>query len=166
MKTLNLILLVCGIMMTSAAFSFTTLNLPIEGLYVSPVDKLMVHHQNNKVVDAMISKERNKSIPNMEDTIVIDLKEVVITEGFAERSHTCLQRQVKYPEFALKEKLEGVVAVTLHFNQDGNVVILDSFGSDSRLESYVHGKLYGIHLKDCSVEMYKPYNARFTFRLL
>lgn len=166
MKTLNLILLVCGIMITSVAFSFTTLNLPIEGSYVSPVDALMVHHQNDKVIDAMIAKESNESLPNFEDTIVIDLNEIVITEGFSQKSHACLQKQVKYPEFALKEKLEGLVAVTIHFNSDGNVEILDSFGSDPRFESYVHEKLYGIHLRDCAVEMNKPYNARFTFRLL
>ena len=137
MKTSNLILLVCGLMITSAAFSFTTVNLPIEGYYETPVDKLMVFHHQDIIADAMISESNDKSAPNMEDTIVIDLKEVVITEGFAQRSHACLQQQVKYPEFALKQKLEGVVAVTIAFNRDGNVVIIVSFGSDPSLESYV-----------------------------
>ena len=166
MKTLNLILLVCGIMITSAAFSFTTLNFPIEGSYETPVDKLMVFHQNDRVADAILSNDRSKPSPNMEDTIVIDLNEVVITESFPQRSHACLQQQVKYPEFALKEKLEGVVAVTILFNRDGNVEIVDSYGSDRRLESYVHEKLFKLHLTNCAVEMHKPYNARFTFRLL
>jgi len=166
MKTSNLILLVCGLMITSAAFSFTTVNLPIEGYYETPVDKLMVFHDQVRTAEALVTDKNDNSVPNMEDTIVIDLKEVVITEGFAQRSHACLQQQVKYPEFALKQKLEGVVAVTISFNRDGNLVIIDSFGSDPRLESYVHEKLYGLHLRNCEVEMNKPYNARFTFRLL
>jgi hypothetical protein len=165
MKTLNLTLLVFGLMITSAAFSFTTLNLPIDGIYKTPVDKVMVFHHQDIIADAMISERNDKSVPNMEDTIVIDLKEVVITEGFAQRTHACLQKQVKYPEFALKQKLEGVVAVTLLFNRDGNLEIVDSFGSDPRLESYVHEKLYGLHLRNCEVELNKPYNARFIFRL-
>ena len=168
MKTLNLILLVCGLMITGAAFSFTTMNLPIDGIYETPVDKLMVFHRQDKIAEALVTDKNSKSVPNMEDTIVIDLKEVVITEGFTQQSHACLQKHLKYPDFALKQKLEGVVAVTLMFNRDGNVEIVDSFGSDPRLESYVHEKLFNLHLhlKNCSVEMNKPYNARFTFRLL
>ena len=168
MKTLKLILLVCGIVITSAAFSFTTMNLPIEGSYETPIDKVLVFQHNDMIAGAMVMKNQEKSIPNMEDTIVIDLKEVVITEGFSQQSHACLKEHVKYPDFALKQKLEGVVAVTLLFNRDGNVEIVDSFGSDPRLESYVHGKLYELHthIKNCSVQINKPYNARFTFRLL
>ena len=168
MKTLNLILLVCGILMMNAAFSFTTWNLPIEGSYVSPVDKVMVFQHNDMIAGTLVTKSKKTSIPNMEDTIVIDLNEVVITEGFPQQSQACLQKHVKYPSFALKQKLEGVVAVTLQFNSDGNVEIMDSFGSDPRLESYVHSKLYelNMHIKNCSVKMYKQYNARFIFRLL
>ena len=112
-----------------------------------------------------MSGNNDKSVPNKEDTIVIDLKEVVITEGFTQRSHACLKEHVKYPEFALKQKLEGVVAVTVLFNRNGNLVIVDSFGSDQRLESYVHEKLHELHLKNCEVGINKPYNARFIFRL-
>lgn len=166
MKTLNLLLLVCGILMTSAAFSFTTVNLPIDGIYETPIDKVMVFLNNDKEADAIISNLKDKSVPNMEDTIVIDLNEVVITEGFTQRSHACLSKTVKYPEFAVKQKIEGVVAVTILFNRDGNVEIVDSFGSHPELESYVHEKLYGLHLRNCAVEINKHYNARFTFRLL
>jgi hypothetical protein len=155
-------------MVSGTAFSYTTWNLPIQGSYENPVDKVMVFQHNDMIADVLIAKSNDKSIPNMEDTIVIDLNEVIITESFPQHSHACLKQHVKYPDFALKEKLEGVVAVTLHFNSDGNVEILDSFSSDKRLESYVHGKLYELHMhvKNCSVKMYKPYNARFSFRLL
>lgn len=168
MKTLNLVLLVCGILMMNAAFCFTTWNLPIEGSYESPVDKVMVFQHNDMIAGAMLTKSNETSIPNMEDTIVIDLKEVVITEGFPQHSHACLQEHVTYPDFARKQKLEGLVAVTLLFNRDGMVEIVDSFGSDPRFESYVHEKLSKLHMhmKNCSVQMNKPYNARFTFRLL
>ena len=133
MKTINLILLVCCLMITSAAFCFTTWNLPIEGSYETPVDKVMVFQHNDMIAAAIFTESKDKSIPNIEDTIVIDLNEVVITEGFPQYSHACLQEHVKYPDFALKQKLEGVVAVTILFNRDGNIEIVDSFGSDPQL---------------------------------
>ncbi|MCD4656970.1 MAG: energy transducer TonB [Planctomycetes bacterium] len=165
MKTLKLILLFCGIIFFNLAYSFTALNLPLDVIYENPVDKLLVFENPDIIFDIETSEKSNDATPNTEDTIVIDLDEIVITDGFPERSHDCLQRQVKYPDFAVKQKLEGVVAVTMLFNRDGNVEIVDSFGSDSRLESYVHGQLYNLHLRNCSVEMNKPYNLRFTFRL-
>ncbi len=164
MKTLQIILLFCGMIFFNLAYSFTAINMPVDGIYANPIDKLLVFNNPELLFDV----EAEKSIdtdPNMEDTIVVNLEEIVITDGFPQRSHACLQRQVKYPDFAVREKLEGVVALTMLFNRDGNVEIVDSFGSDSRLEAYVHGQLYNLHVKNCAVDMMKPYNMRFTFRM-
>jgi hypothetical protein len=165
MKTLSLVTLVFGIAFSNLCFAFTTFNLPDEGNYVNQVDELQV------MTPIMPSPELfnltpRVFIPYKEDTIVINLKEVVITQGFPERSHDCLQRQVTYPEFARQQKIEGVVAVTMRFNSFGNVEIINSFGSDPQLERYVHEKLNNLHLKDCAVQINKPYNLRFTFRLI
>jgi len=165
MKTLKLVTLVTGIALTQLALGFTTVNLPLEENYINQADKLQVMTPIKLSPDVFNSKSKT-FILYKEDTIVIDLQEVVITQGFKEASHDCLQKQVPYPEFAKQQRLEGVVAVTMRFNNEGNVEILDSFGSDSRLESYVHGKLLALHLKDCSVQMNKPYNLRFTFRII
>lgn len=123
---------------------------------------------NNRTYPSMIPvRSTAANYPSaMVDTIIIDLGEVVITAGFPEKSHDCLHRQVKYPDFAIQQQIEGVVAVTMLFNADGNVVITDSFGSNKDLENYVHEQLHRLHLKDCAVKVNKPYNLRFAFRLL
>jgi len=153
-------------LITHLALPFTTFNLPIDELYVNPLDKLYVNHDQSIPLTFNGTPNNNKLNPNLEDTIIIDLNEVVITAGFPEKSHDCLQKQVKYPEFARQQHLEGVVALTMLFDRDGNVVITDSFGSDPRLENYVHEQLYRLHLKDCAVQVNKPYNLRFAFRLM
>lgn len=165
MKTLKLLTLVTGIALTHLAFGFTAVNLPLEETYINQADKLRIMTPIKLSPDVFNTNTRT-FISYKEDTIVINLKEVVITQGFKEASHDCLQKQVPYPEFARQQRLEGVVSLTMRFNDRGNVEILDSFGSDSRLESYVHGKLLALHLKDCSVQINKPYNLRFTFRII
>jgi hypothetical protein len=165
MKTLNLLTLLFGIAFTNLGFAFTTFNLPDEGNYVNQSDELKVMIPIKLSPDVFNTNSRT-FIPYKEDTIVINLKEVVITQGFPERSHDCLQKQVTYPEFAKQRQIEGVVAVIMRFNSYGIVEIIDSFGSDPQLESYVHEKLHNLHLKDCAVQVNKPYNLRFTFRLM
>jgi hypothetical protein len=165
MKTLMFVIPFFALFICEQAFAFTTLDLRPEMLNINPPDKLLVI--NNEIYPKSIPARSNTSNPTSrnEDTIIINLKEAVITEGFPARSHDCLQRQIIYPEFAKQQHIEGVVAVTMLFNSDGNVEITDSFGSDPRLENYVHEQLYRLHLKDCAVQVNKPYNLRFAFRL-
>jgi hypothetical protein len=165
MKTLKLVSLIAGIAFSNLAFSFSTFNLPVGGNSVNVTDELQVMTPIKLSPDVFTSNSK-VLIPYKGDTIIIDLQEVVITQGFPEASHDCLQRQIVYPEFAKEMHLEGVVALTMRFNINGNVEILDSFGSDPRLEDYVHSKILNLHLKDCSVQVNKPYNLRFTFRLI
>jgi hypothetical protein len=165
MKTLKLVTLVFAIALSDIAFARTAFDLPAESNYINLTDNLQVMTPI-KLSHDLFNTTPAISFPLKEDTIVIDLQEVVITQGFPEASHDCLQRQVTYPDFAKREHIEGVVVLTMRFNSDGNVEIIDSFGSDSRLESYVHSKLYNIHLKDCAVQMNKPYNLKFTFRMI
>ena len=131
MKTLKLVSLIAGIAFSNLAFSFLLVNLPVEGNYYKPTDELQVMTPIKLSPDVFTSNSK-ALIPYKEDTIIIDLQEVVITQGFPEASHDCLQRQIVYPEFAKEMHLEGVVALTMRFNNHGNVEILDSFGSDSK----------------------------------
>ena len=165
MKTLKLVALVFGIVFANLAFSFTTFNFPDEGNYINMADELQVMIPL-KISPEVFNSTAKNFIPYKEDTIIIDLQEIVITQGFPEASHDCLHRQIGYPEFAKQQRIEGVVALTMRFNSYGNVEIIDSFGSDPQLESYVHDQLYKLHLKDCAVQINKPYNLRFSFRLL
>jgi hypothetical protein len=166
MKTLKLLFLFCVLLFTQSALPFTTFNLPLDMIYVNPLDELYVDNESSTPLTLNEKTNDNKVTPNLEDTIIINLNEVVISAGFPEKSHDCLQKQVKYPEFARQQQLEGLVTLTMFFDDDGNVVISDSFGSDHRLENYVHEQLYRLHLKDCAVQVNKPYNLRFTFRLI
>jgi len=86
--------------------------------------------------------------------------------GFLNSSHDYFDQYVNYPDFAIQQHIEGVVAITMRFNSYGNVEIIDSFSNDIKLENYVNDKLSSIHLKDCSVQINKPYNIKFTFRLI
>lgn len=165
MKTLILLIPFCALFLSEKAMAYTTFSLPVETLNINPPDKLLIVNNRTYPMQVPVRNHTLNSSPRMEDTIIIDLKEVVITDGFPQKSHECLQRQVLYPEFAVQQHIEGVVAVTLLFNSDGNVVIKDSFGSDPELENYVHNQLHRLHLKDCAVQVNKPYNLRFAFRL-
>jgi len=165
MKTLKLVALVFGTVFSNLGYSFTAFNLPVKANNIILADNLQVMIPIRLSPD-IFKTESKTMIPYKEDTIVIDLQEVVITQGFPERSHDCLQKQITYPEFAKQQRIEGVVALTMRFNSFGNVEIIDSFGSDPQLESYVHDQLYKLHLKDCAVQINKPYNLRFSFRLL
>jgi hypothetical protein len=165
MKTLDLVTLVFATVFSIPAFCFSTFNLPLEENHINQADELQVMIPIKLSPDVFKSTSKT-FIPFKEDTIVIDLQEVVITQGFPEAAQDCLQRLVGFPEFARQQRLEGVVALTMRFNNDGNVEILESFGTDPGLENYVRGKLKTLHLKDCSVQINKPYNLRFTFRLI
>ncbi len=166
MKTLTILALLCGIMFCSSANAYTLFNLPPAYYYSSPADNLNV--VLNPLMLANINNVLlNNSQPSHkpEDTIVIDLNEIVITTGFEQQSKECLQKMITYPEFAKKQHLEGVVAATIKFNENGDVVVLDSFGSDPQLEDYVLNKISRMQPKNCSVKMNKPYNLRFVFRM-
>jgi hypothetical protein len=163
MKTLQLIAVIAGLLSSGIALSFTTSNLPVNGIAANPVDKLLVF-KNPEIYRLLDAGKFGNESAEMDDTMVIDLQKVVATQSLQECSAECLQRHVTYPEFAVKENLEGVVVVNIYFNQNGNVEIADSFATDPRLEQYVHQRLLQMQPKDCYVSMYKPYNLRFLFR--
>jgi len=165
MKTLKFISILCGVICFNLAYSFTSQYLPIDGVYENPVDKLLVFNNPEFFKDFKKIQSKSEPSPNLDDTIVINLDEVVISNGFPGQSQACLQQRVIYPDFALQQNLEGVVVATILFNDSGNIEIVESYGSDPRLKNYVLEKLLDLHLKCCSVQMFKEYNLRFTFRI-
>jgi hypothetical protein len=165
MKTLKFVSLAIGILSCQLAFSFTTLNLPVDAIYENPVDNLYVSSLAGKMMDLNTEEITEVVTPNTEDTIVIELDEVVITAGFPMAAEQCILEQIKYPEFALKQQIEGIVALSLVFDTDGQIHVLETNSSSPEFESYVIGKLQTLHLKNCSVKVGEPYNVRFAFRL-
>ncbi|MCD4791354.1 MAG: hypothetical protein K8R37_15275, partial [Bacteroidales bacterium] len=119
MKTLKLISLIFGIFCISSAYPFTTLNLPGDIVKENLVDKLFVYGESALLMDLENLEGKENTTSKEEDTIVIDLEEVVITDGLPAESVHSIQQQVKYPYFAMKQKLEGIVAVCMVFNSNG-----------------------------------------------
>lgn len=165
MKTLLFILILGSSFFSLTAGTFTSIPLPENELNLNPPDKLLVVNSRNYPPSIPLRTNYRDLINRKVDTTIIQLDEVEIYDGFPTKSHDCLEKQIIYPEFARRQHIEGVVAVTMQFNSDGIIEILDSFGSDPRLENYVLTQLYKLHLRDCTVTMNKPYNLRFTFRL-
>jgi len=165
MKTLKIVLLAIGIFSFQFGYSFTTLNLPVDGIYENPVDNLYVSAFTEKVLDIDGIEVEEAIKPNDEDTIVIELDEVVITDGFPRSAENCILKQIPYPDFASKHQMEGVVALSIVFDENGNIHVQESYSSSQEFENYVIAKLNTLHLKNCSVKVGEPYNIRFAFRL-
>lgn len=166
MKTLTILALLSGALFCCSANAYTIFYLPPGYVFDNPVDNMNVWL--NPVVWMSVDNDLEKKTLTRhkpDDTIVIDLNEVVVTTSFEQQSQECLQKMITYPEFAKQKHLEGVVAATIKFNKNGDVVILDSFGSDPQLEDYVLNKIHGMQPRNCAVKMNKPYNLRFVFRL-
>ena len=166
MKTLKILLLVIGTLCINLGYASTVLNLPKGNINETIIDRLFVYGESALLTDIENLLQKNTESSNFEDTIIVDLDEIVITEGLSGNSKICIQKQITYPDFAVKQKLEGVVAVCIVFNHDGNVEITKSFSSSIDLENYVIEKLQHIHFSNCIVQIGKEYNLHFTFQLL
>ncbi|MBN2172967.1 MAG: hypothetical protein JW731_02465 [Bacteroidales bacterium] len=165
MKTLKFLIFTIGIILCQLGYSFTTVNLPVEGVYENPVDNLFVSTSLDNILPAEISEINEIVTPNNEDTIIIDLDEVVITDGFPQAAEQCIIQQIKYPDFALKDQLEGMVALSLVFDDYGKIHVMEVYSSNPEFEKYVIQKLAVLHLKNCCVKVGQPYNIKFTFKL-
>lgn len=166
MKTIKILILFTGIFCINFAYSFTTETLPESNVKENVVDKLFVYGESALLSEIENIIQENTTSANLEDTIIVDLNEIVVTEGLNGKSKICIQKQVPYPDFAMEQKLEGVVAVCLVFDHDGNAIIKESFSSNNELENYVIDKLHHLQFSNCVLQIGKEYNLRFTFQLL
>lgn len=108
-------------------------------------------------------------------TIIISLISLMIisaTGNFANAANTdnptkiekLLRKIISYPDFAKKEKIEGVVLVNFTVNADGTLSINLTNESNETLKEYVIGKLSQIKLKPGNNEEGKTYNVKFDFK--
>ena len=75
-----------------------------------------------------------------------------------------LKKTISFPEFARKEKIEGVVLVNFTVNADGTLNVNMTNESSSALKDYVISKLSMIKLKPGNSEEGKTYNVKFEFK--
>ncbi|MCF8406046.1 MAG: hypothetical protein K9H58_19035 [Bacteroidales bacterium] len=166
MKTFKLILLAAGFLVLSSGYGYTIFNIP-KDMGTNALDNLKV--STTQFLELNIINSQNKGKSNLsdsnDDTLVINLAEVVITSEFPASAKECIMRQVPYPEFARKQKLEGGVALSFWFDRNGAVIIHDVYSSDPELASYVSDCVKNMQLDYCWVDIEREYYLRFLFKL-
>lgn len=75
-----------------------------------------------------------------------------------------LKKTIAYPDFAKKEKMEGVVLVSFTVNNDGTLSINLTNESNKVLKEYVVDRLNQIKLKPENTEKGKTFNVKFDFK--
>ena len=167
MKTFKFVLLVTGFLLASSGYAYTIFNLP-DNTITNPVDNLKVLEEAILTLDITSSgtKKSSKQAESNEDTIIVNLAEVVITSEFPNSARECIARQVPYPPFAQKQKLEGGVALSFSFDRNGNISIHEVYSSDPQLENYVKSCIHKLHFDYCRVDIGKEYYLRFLFKLI
>jgi outer membrane biosynthesis protein TonB len=75
-----------------------------------------------------------------------------------------LKKTITFPEFAKKEKMEGVVLVSFTINNDGTLKVNLTNESSETLKKYVIEKLKSIKLLPGNREEGKTYNVKFEFK--
>ena len=164
MKTLKLLMLAVALTLVVQGYSFSLFNLPEYNLFPNPVDNLNVVAEMPLVI---VPKADHTIVhnDNFSDTIIIDLDEIVVESSFPNSAHKCITEQVPYPAFAQEQGLEGAVVVKFSFDEFGHARVDQSMSNDPRLEDYVKQKIESLELRNCIVEMHKPYYMRFLFKL-
>ena len=159
-------MLVLGLLFFLPGFSYTLFNLPGEPVK-NPIDNLNVSDGEVLTIDINKSedlKPKSHETRN-EDTIIINLPEVIISTPFPASARECISKQVPYPSFAEEQQLEGGVALSFEFDRDGGVHIKQTNASHPELEAYVVNRVQAMSLHNCRAEIGKEYFLRFMFRM-
>lgn len=98
--------------------------------------------------------------------VIVEFQDDGIIDGLPDNSKLCISNAVKFPEYAKKNQIEGIVILSMMFNESGNLEIHDSFSNNQYLEEYVKTQLHGIRPSNCILWMGKEYLVRFTFRIM
>lgn len=75
-----------------------------------------------------------------------------------------LKNEIQYPEFAKKDKIEGVVLVSFFVDGSGIVNIEQTNASNEDLRNYVINRLRNLVVSDSS-KANNTYNMRFVFQI-
>jgi len=75
-----------------------------------------------------------------------------------------IKKEISYPEFAKKQRLEGVVLVNFSVNKDGSIKVNLTNESDTNLKDYVVSKLKLIKVKNPEENNTLSYDVKFEFK--
>jgi len=88
--------------------------------------------------------------------------------GIASRNETSvykqLEQQMPYPDFAIKNQVNGKVTVELRISASGNIEVLNVNYSDPALKAYVVERLSKMNISQADNE--KIYHVAFAFNIL
>jgi hypothetical protein len=83
-----------------------------------------------------------------------------------EKVKETVKNYVKYPEFAIEEKLQGDVIVNFALNQDGCLKINEIYSRVPELQAYVKEKITVLKFPVEEKLVDEPILMRFSFQLL
>ena len=155
MKTTKILLIMIGVFSLSFVYPYSAVNLPD-----------VVIQNKQAIVNIEYKPSSQINLVTDEKPRVIELEGVTVVDVFPPQSVECLQRQIKYPSFAHKEKIEGFVSVCMIFNRNGDIVIKDACSNSQELKNYIAEQLRNVHFKNCCMQMERDYFLRFNFKLL
>jgi outer membrane biosynthesis protein TonB len=76
-----------------------------------------------------------------------------------------LQKTIDFPDFAKKEKVEGIVLVNFTVNSDGTLNVNLTNESNEELKKYVVNKLNQIKLNPENITEGQSFNVKFEFKI-
>lgn len=77
-----------------------------------------------------------------------------------------INEKIKYPEFAIEKKINGVVVVEFKINQKGNLIVTRMNSVQPELEEYVRKQLETISFNPFTVDTSQLYYYKFNFDLI
>jgi hypothetical protein len=90
--------------------------------------------------------------------------------AFAEEPEIAVKKiiveQIKYPDFAVKELLEGKVYATFSIDEKGKITVKESNSAYKELKEYVVEKLNNTTVSPSKDFIGKVYSMKFSFELI
>jgi hypothetical protein len=84
----------------------------------------------------------------------------------AEKMWKKMSEQVKYPGFAVRDRLEGQVTIIYTVTEQGKILIKRVITDESRLAEYVRLTLSGLQCEEMIKVAGKDFKVQFHFRLI
>lgn len=84
----------------------------------------------------------------------------------AEHVQKMIKESIKYPEHAVKECCQGSVEVTFTLDENGKILVEDSFSTNPEIEKYVKEQLSEICCKGITSPYNQHYKITISFKLV
>jgi hypothetical protein len=84
----------------------------------------------------------------------------------AQHVQKIIKETIKYPEQAVKNCCQGSVDVTFTVDEDGKIIIKDTFSTNPEIEKYVKEQLATICCKGVKTPFNEHYKVTISFKLI